>query len=200
MSPARTNMSAIARSGVVHHQPPNRLIPLSLASHGMTRNCVSGPTRKAVKGEAIFSNDCPNPNTRHCRSRGTTFCMTVCSADSIIGENAIKKKKPTPTNQIDDTIGKMMHTVQMMRFPRRIVLTGLTPSPYLETSIPQAMNPVLVIASTTHQSSTETIESQYASMSAMNTPPRKLLNIAKNIIPKSPDMYCCRIKFTFTFH
>lgn len=71
---------------------------------------------------------------------------------------------------------------------RRRVLTGFFPSPYLETSMPPAMNPVLVIASTTHQSSTETIESPYASMRDMNTPPIKLLIIAKNIIAKSPDI------------
>lgn len=50
------------------------------------------------------------------------------------------------------------------------------------------MNPVLVTASIIPQTSTETIERPYASMSAMNTHPRKLFHIAKNIIAKSPEI------------
>lgn len=65
MSPARTNTSAMARSGVVPHHPLNISFPAGLASHGITRNCVSGHMKNAVSGEAIFSIDCPNPNTLH---------------------------------------------------------------------------------------------------------------------------------------
>ncbi len=181
-------MIAMARSGVVPHHPPNISCPPGLASQGMTRNCVRGPIMNAVSGEAIFSIDCPNPNTLPWRSNGTTFCMIVCSHASAIGERSMNAKNPNPTNHIDETVGNMIHVVHMMRFMRRRVLTGFLPSQYLLTSIPQAMNPVLVIARTIPQISTETSESPYASMSDMNTPPMKLLNIAKNIIAKSPDI------------
>lgn len=159
MNPATTNTSAIARSGVVPHQPANISLLSGLASQGMTRNCVRGHTKNAVIGEAIFSIDCPNPKTRHCRSIGTTFCITVCSADSIIGEKSMKKKNDIPTIQIDEIIGKRIHIIHIMRFPRRTVLTGFFPSPYLPTIIPQRMNPILVRARTVPQISTETSES-----------------------------------------
>lgn len=188
MIPANTNTIAIARSGVVHHHPPKISSHMGLASHGITRNCVRGPTRNAVSGEAIFSIDCPKPNTRPCLSSGTTFCMIVCSAASAIGEKNIKEKNPIAINQIEETIGKSIQVDQRMILTKRSVLTGLVPSPYLDTSIPPAMNPVLVTASMIPHASTETIESPYASMSAMNTHARKLLNIAKNIIAKSPDI------------
>lgn len=159
MNPARTKTSAIARSGVVPHHPENISVPTGLASHGMTRNCVSGPIIKAVSGEAIFSIDCPKPNTRPWRSSGTIFCMMVCSADSAIGPSIINPKKPIPTSQIEDTTGKSMQIVHIIRFTRSRVLTGFFPSPYFPTIIPQAMNPILVIARTVPQISTDTSES-----------------------------------------
>ncbi len=188
MIPARTNMIAIARSGVVPHHPPNISFPFGLASQGMTRNCVSGPIMKAVSGEAIFSILWPKPNTLHWRSSGTTFCMIVCSHASAIGERSMNAKNPSPTSHIDETVGNMIQVAHMMRFMRRRVFTGFLPSPYLLTSIPPAINPVLVMASTIHQISTETIESPYASIRDMNTPPMKLLNMAKNIMAKSPEI------------
>lgn len=157
--PARVKMSAIARSGVVPHHPLNISFPTGLASHGMTRNCVSGPMKKAVSGEAIFSIDCPKPKTLHWRSRGTTFCMMVCSADSAIGPSIINPKNPIPTSQIEDTTGKSIQIVHMITLTRRRVLTGFFPSQYFPTIIPQAMNPILVIARTVPQISTDTSES-----------------------------------------
>ena len=186
--PAIVKMSAIARSGVVPHHPLKISFPIGLASHGITRNCVSGPMKKAVSGEAIFSIDCPNPNTRPWRSSGTTFCRIVCSADSAIGPSIMNPKKPIPTSQIDGTTGKNIQIAHMIALTRRRVLTGLFPRPYFPTTIPPAMNPTLVRARTVPQISTDTSESPYASMSDMNIPPRKLLNIAKNIIAKSPDI------------
>ena len=120
---------------------------------------MSGPIMNAVRGEAIFSMDCPNQNTLHWRSRGTTFCMMVCSHASAIGDMSMNAKNPNPTSHIDETVGNMIHVAHMMRFMRRRVFTGFFPSPNLEVSIPQTMNPVLVMASTVPHISTETIES-----------------------------------------
>ncbi len=159
ISQARINTTAIALSGEVHHQSHSMPVIPAFAIQGITRNWVSGHIRNAVTGEAIFSTDCPNPKTRHCRSIGTTFCITVCSADSIIGEKSMKKKNDIPTIQIDEIIGKRIQIIHIMRFPRRTVLTGFFPSPYLPTIIPQRMNPILVRARTVPQISTETIES-----------------------------------------
>ena len=159
MSPASTNTRAIARSGVVPHHPPKISFPTGLASQGITRNWVSGPMRNAVSGEAIFSIDCPNPKTRHWRSSGTTFWRIVCSADSAIGESIINPKKPIATSQIDEIVAKKEQITQRMRFTRRRVLTGFFQSQYFPTIIPQAMNPILVIARTIPQISTDTSES-----------------------------------------
>ena len=71
---------------------------------------------------------------------------------------------------------------------RRSDFTGFFPSPYFATSEPQTMNPILVTASTVPHISTRTIESPYASIRAMNTPPRKLFHMAKNIIAKSQEI------------
>ena len=158
-SPARTNTRAIARSGVVPHHPPNISFPTGLASHGITRNCVSGPTKNAVRGEAIFSIDCPNPKTLHWRSRGTTFCIIVCSEDSAMGLSIMNPKNPIPTSQIEDITGKSMQIVHIMALTRRRVLMGFLPSPYFPTIIPQTINPMLVIARTVPQISTDTRES-----------------------------------------
>lgn len=159
MNPARTNTRAMARSGVVPHHPLKISFPAGLASQGITRNCVSGPIIKAVSGEAIFSIDCPNPKTLHWRSRGTTFCIIVCSADSAIGESIIKPKNPIPTSQIEEITGKIIQMIHIIRFTRSRVLTGFFPSPYFPTTVHQTMNPILVIARTVPQISTDTSES-----------------------------------------
>ena len=85
--------------------------------------------------------------------------MMVCSADSAIGPSIINPKKPIPTNHIDDTTGKSIQIVHIIRFTRRRVLTGFFQRPYFPTTIPQAMNPILVIARTVPQISTDTSES-----------------------------------------
>ena len=157
--PAAINTTAIARSGLVPHQSQTiRVIPPS-ATHGMTRNCVSGPTRNAVRGLAIFSIDCPNPNTLHWRSSGTTFWSMVCSQASAIGHMIIQKKNPIPTNHIDETSGKSIQRSHAARLTRRSDFTGFFPSPYRDTSDHPTMKPMLVTASTVPQSSTDTIES-----------------------------------------
>ena len=42
--------------------------PAPVVMKGIATNCVSGPIRNAVSGEADCSTDCANPNTRPCRS------------------------------------------------------------------------------------------------------------------------------------
>lgn len=188
MIPAETKTTAIARSGLVPHQSQTiRSIPPP-ATHGITRNCVSGPTKNAVSGEAIFSIDCPNPKTLPCRSSGTTFWRIVCSQASAIGPKSMKKKNPIPTSQIEDTRGKNIQIDHVITLVKSSDFTGLFPSQYRLTSIPPIINPVLVSASIIPQTSTDTMESPYASINAINTPPRKLFHIAKNIIPKSQDI------------
>ncbi len=155
-SPAETNISAIARSGVVPHHPPNISVPLGLASHGMTRNCVSGPIMKAVSGEAIFSIDCPNPNTRPCRSRGTTFWSIVCSHASAAGPIIIQRNIPTPTSMMLGTAVNPIQILHAATFSIKSVLTGFFPSPIRAIRSPLSMNPVLVSARITHQVSTFT--------------------------------------------
>ena len=53
--------------------------------YGITQNWAIGAIRKAVMGAAPASNVAAAPNTRPCVWKGTTFWMTVCSADSMIG-------------------------------------------------------------------------------------------------------------------
>ena len=158
MIPAETNTTAMARSSVIPHQSHTRLVTPPDRTHGITRNSVSGPIKNAVRGEVIFSRDCPNPKTLHCRSRGTTFWRIVCSQASAIGLTTIQRKNHIPTNQIDDTRGKMIQILQPAIFTRRRDRTGLFPSPYLAMIDPPTMNHILVTARTIPQSSTETIE------------------------------------------
>ena len=156
MTPAKTNMSAIARSGVVPHHPPNISFPWALASHGMTRNCVRGPTINAVSGEAIFSRDCPNPKTLPCRSRGTIFCMIVCSHASAAGPIIIQRNMPTPVRMILDIAVNPIQIPHPAIERSRRVRTGLCPSPVRATIIPLRINPVLVKARMTPHVSTDT--------------------------------------------
>lgn len=114
--------------------------------------------------------------------------MIVCSHASAIGHTIIQTKNPILTKYIDATVGNMIHIVQLSTLIARRVKTGFRPSPYLATILPPTMNPILVTASTTHHISTDTSESPYASMSDINTPPIKLLIIAKNIIAMSPGI------------
>ena len=51
----------------------------------MIQNCAIGAMRNEVMGAAETSSAVAAPNTRPCFSNGTTFWMTVCSADSTTG-------------------------------------------------------------------------------------------------------------------
>ncbi len=112
----------------------------------------------------------------------------VCSHASAIGHTIIQTKNPIPTKYIDATVGNIIQIDQLRTLIARRVKTGFFPSPYLATIVPPMMNPILVTASTTHHISTDTSESPYASMSDINTPPIKLLIIAKNIIAINPGI------------
>ncbi|CAH0316112.1 hypothetical protein SRABI128_04686 [Microbacterium sp. Bi128] len=52
-------------------------------------NSAMGAIRNAVIGADADSKAAANPNTRPCVSSGTTFWITVCSADSTIGISAM---------------------------------------------------------------------------------------------------------------
>jgi hypothetical protein len=71
--------SARPRSGPVPNQPPISSAPVPVVMNGIATNWATGLIRNAVSGDAACSTLCANPNTRPCRSNGTTFCSTVCS-------------------------------------------------------------------------------------------------------------------------
>ena len=77
-----TKTRASPRSAPVPNHGPMRVGTQPSVIDGMTTNWAIGPIRNAVSGEAACSTLWANPNTRPCRSNGTTFCSTVCSAAS----------------------------------------------------------------------------------------------------------------------
>src|SRR5688572_21159697 len=97
--------------------------------NGITTNWVSGPMMNAVSGEADCSTDCAKPNTRPCRSNGTTFCSVVCSDASMNGERNSQMKQATPSISTDDWMVNTAATDQMIRFTVSSVLSGFRPSP-----------------------------------------------------------------------
>ena len=89
---------------------------------------------------------------------------------------------------IDGYAVKNMHTNHITALVMRRVLTGLVPRPQRVTRSPPMINPKLSMPQMSHHISTLTSERPYASMSDINTPPRKLLNREKAMSPKSPLM------------
>ena len=83
--PAKTNTRAMPRASPSPSSHPQACRPASVSRYGMIQNCAIGAMRNEVMGAAETSSAVAAPNTRPCFSNGTTFWMTVCSADSTTG-------------------------------------------------------------------------------------------------------------------
>src|SRR3546814_3671814 len=77
-------------------------------------------------------------------------------------------------------------TAHTIRLTRSSVRSGFFPRPVLAMVSPLTMNEHEATAQRIPQACTFVSESPYASISAMNTPPRKLLKVAKKISANSP--------------
>ena len=95
MTPVTVKTSARPRSGPVPNQPPMSSTPAPVVMNGMATNCAIGLIKNAVSGAAASSTLCAKPNTRPWRSKGTTFCRTVCSAASAKGTRQSQTNMPT---------------------------------------------------------------------------------------------------------
>lgn len=90
--PVATNTRAIALSGLLP-QNSSMIVFVFDPSQGIIQNCVRGHTRKAVRGEAIFSILWESPKTLPCLCKGTTFWKIVCSLASTKRRKCHKSKK-----------------------------------------------------------------------------------------------------------
>ena len=82
-------------------------------------------------GVAACSTLWAKPNTRPCRSGGTTFWRIVCSAASTTGIRHSQTNIPAASSTIDDWSVKTAQTVHMAMLARNSVRSGLRPQPLL---------------------------------------------------------------------
>ena len=73
ITPAIENTRAMPLPAPTPYHLPIKSTPLPVVIKGMKINCAIGPIIKAVIGDAACSTLCAKPNTRPCRSGGTTF-------------------------------------------------------------------------------------------------------------------------------
>ena len=95
-------------------------------------------------------------------------------------------KNPSASGRISERIGKRIVTIHITTFASNSVRTGFAPRPRRATTIPPTMNPRLVNAIRMPHASTDISVSPYGSISDMNTPPRKLLNVENSSSANSP--------------
>src|SRR5690606_21511578 len=117
---------------------------------------------------------------------GTTFCNTLCSHASTNGTTLIQINSDVASSQIEGCSVMTMQTIQQTMFTLKIRFTGFLPKPYFEMYRPPRMNPRLSTPHKVPQNCTLTSDRPYASISAMNTPPRKLLKVVKKMSGRSP--------------
>lgn len=137
--PAQIKIRAIHRASPTPNQCPIRSTHSPVVIKGIKTNCARGPIINVVRGEAADSTLCAKPNTRPCRSKGTTFWRSVCSHASANGKSSIQIKFPATRSTIDGCMVKNIHTVHVMTLMRRSVLSGLFPSQNREMMIPPAI-------------------------------------------------------------
>lgn len=188
MIPAVMKTSEIPRFIPVPNRLPISSTPLQVVMNGMKMSCARGQIRNAVIGDAAPSMLCANPITLPSLSYGTTFCMIVFSAASTNGKSVIRTSIPRANRIIDAWTVKKIHDVRVMMLMRNIVLTGDLPSQYFAMNIPPPIKPRLINPNSIPRICTDISESPYASISDMNTPPRKLLNVVKRMRPTSPGI------------
>lgn len=172
---------AIALSCQVQNHEPKIWYQVGVCINGITKNSAIGQMKNAVRGDAICSTLWEKPKTLHCLSNGTTFCKIVCSAASIYGWSDINKKSQTVVRIIDVMLVKNIQTIHRITLTRSNVFIGFFQSHHFVIKSPQIINQKLKNHQINHQTSTDTKESQYGSISDIKTQPRKLLNIEKNI-------------------
>lgn len=195
---ATMNTSAIPRAGPTPNHDPISCTQAPVVMNGMNTSCAIGPIRNAVIGEAANSTLCANPNTLPCLSNGTTFWMTVLSDASMNGMNASHTKIPAARSHTDGCITNQIHVDHDMRFILNMVFNGFFPSPNLDIITPQSMNAKLSTHRINPHFCTETSESPYASIRAMNTHPRKLLNVVKKMSANIPGIWFMILIVPFT--
>ena len=150
--PVTTKIRARPRSAPVPNQGPTSRHPQPSVMNGITMNCAIGPIRNAVSGEAACSTLWAKPKTRPCRSNGTTFCSTVCSAASANGISSMNTAMPAASSTIELRIGNSAVTVHSTRLTSSSVRTGLLPRPTRATTRP----PTITNALSTPQSRPQT--------------------------------------------
>lgn len=89
---------------------------------------------------------------------------------------------------IDEILVKNIHIIHIKILTNNNVFIGLDQSPHFEITIHQNINAKLNDHQINHHVCTETNDNQYGSINDINTHPRKLLNIEKNIKPKSHEI------------
>lgn len=97
-------------------------------------------------------------------------------------------KSPIVVNMMELMLVKKIHTVHVTEFIKSSVLRGFSPSHHFVISNPHIINQRLKNPQMNPHTSTDTRESPYGSIRDINTHPRKLLNIEKNIRAKSPPI------------
>ena len=97
---------------------------------------------------------------------------------------------PIASNTIDAWIVKKIHTVHVMILIINNVLSGFFQSPYMVINNPHTINARLSTHHNTHQVCTETRISPYASINAIKTPHKKLLNVVKKIRANNHGIHC----------
>ncbi len=137
--PAPINIRASPRASPTPNQLPIKSTHCPVVIKGIKINWAIGPIINVVSGEAADSTLWAKPNTRPCRSKGTTFCRRVCSQASANGKRSIQIKFPITRRTIDGCIVKNMHTVQVITLICRSVLRGLFPSQNREMMMPPAI-------------------------------------------------------------
>ncbi len=115
--------------------------------------------------------------------------MTVLSAASTNGAQISQINIPTAIKTIDACIVKKIHTVHVIILIINNVLSGFFHRPYFEINNPHTINARLNTHHKTHRVCTETNINQYASINAIKTPHRKLLNVVKKIRAKSHGIH-----------
>ena len=159
MRPVTVKTRARPRSGPVPNQPPISSTPAPVVMNGMATNWATGLIRNAVSGDAAISTLCANPNTRPWRSKGTTFCSTVCSAASANGTRHNQTNMPTASSRIHERSVNTLDTAHITTLTASNVRSGFAPSPRRATIRPPTMNPALSTPNSRPHTSTDTSES-----------------------------------------
>lgn len=112
----------------------------------------------------------------------------VFSVASTNGENVIQTIIPRINSTTHGWTVKNIALIHMAILTMNMVLSGDFPSHFFAIHIPPAIKQILSAPRINPHVCTDTRDNPYASISDINTPPRKLLNVVKKISPTSPGI------------